>query len=612
MIRKRHRERGPAPVNRQSRKTTKEGGRALRFFSLRDKLILASVLFILIPIATTGIYAYRSYEQTLSRQIESAASDRLVQVNRNIEREIRQMVNAANSIILDDGVKDILVRPPATMRERLDYVHWMDKKFLEISTAIITEDVYLTVLDHEGNMYTNWSQRPDSYEEIRGAEWFRSALQRNGYVVWEMHQASYAHRRPVPMVTLAMAIRDRNLSSQIGVLVISEPQTQFRDILKAEDQWGSTGLILGQNGDMIGGEGRSIPDIRALLQGMPDHGAGTVVADGEKVKLFTDTISLTDWKAVQMVPEKEIFKRVTNARLLFIVTLAASMTLFIALIIAISSMITGSLRKLGLAMKQVESGQLDVAFPVRSRDEVGLLSKSFNHMVKRLRHHLENEIVLERSKEKAKLEALQAQINPHFLHNTINSIKWMSIMAGTKPITDMLLSLGHLLDMSIHRGQEAVTLEEELKNVEAFLTIQKFRFGDTIAIEEDIAPETLPAYVPKLSLQPLVENVYRHGLFIDGGRMRIRTRLADGILTMEVVDNGGAVTAEQIRSVQEQIRRNRPEGFSGIGLANVHNRIRMMYGSGYGLTLHRDERAGETAVRIALPFRTEWSEEEAS
>jgi two-component system sensor histidine kinase YesM len=215
-----------------------------------------------------------------------------------------------------------------------------------------------------------------------------------------------------------------------------------------------------------------------------------------------------------------------------------------------------------------------------------LLGRAFNHMLKRLRNHMEYEIQLERSKEKAKLEALQAQINPHFLHNTLNTIKWMSMIAGTKDITEMLLSLAHLLNMSISRGQEAITLREEIENVRYFLTIQKYRFGDTIIVIEDIDPATLDCYVPKLSLQPLVENVYRHGLFINGGKMIIRASIKGEDLYIQVIDEGRGLKRERIEEVQAQLSQQQADSsFSGIGITNVHSRIQLMYGYPYGLTI---------------------------
>jgi two-component system sensor histidine kinase YesM len=230
----------------------------------------------------------------------------------------------------------------------------------------------------------------------------------------------------------------------------------------------------------------------------------TAEINGEKVDVVTDFIPLSDWLVVQVVHHKDVFNQIQQIRNIAISTLLLCVAIFITILILLSNMFTSSIRKLQSMMKQVERGNLDVSADIRSPDEVGWLSKNFNQMVKRLKHYIEREIELERVKENAKLEALQAQINPHFLHNTLNTIKWMSIMAGTKNITEMLLSLGHLLNMSIHRGQEEITVREEIDNVRYFLTIQKYRFGDTIQVVEDIDPETMDAYVPKLSLQPLV------------------------------------------------------------------------------------------------------------
>ncbi|MBO9610978.1 MAG: sensor histidine kinase, partial [Paenibacillaceae bacterium] len=340
------------------------------------------------------------------------------------------------------------------------------------------------------------------------------------------------------------------------------------------------------------------PSIESRLSNKEATFSGDV--HGDRVEVFTNYISLSEWLVVQVIPHKQIFNPIRQVRNIATMTLMISMILFIAIIVGISTIFTRSLRLLHIGMKQVEAGNLDVSFAVRSRDEVGWLGKNLNTMLKKLKHQLTNEIVLERKKEQAKLEALQAQINPHFLYNTINTIKWMSILKGTESITEMLVSLGHLLNMSIHRGQDTITLEEDLRNVRYFLTIQKHRFGDTIRIEEHIDPATLDCMVPKLSLQPLVENVYQHGLFINGGLLAIRSRIESDTLVIEVADNGAGPSPDKLDEIRRSIADNT---LSGIGLTNVHHRIRMMCGPPYGLDFERDDTNGMTCASIRLPVR---------
>lgn len=576
----------------------------LQFIRLRTKLIIATTFLILIPILIVGIYSYNEFEKVLAHNIADATSERLHQININIETELKSMMNASSSVVLDEHIRDVLNQPPTSDRETLDNVNQIDKKILEISTAIITDSVYITIIDNYGNFYTNWTQEPESYERIFRSAFYEKAMELNGYMTWEMNHPNYVDPKGENLVTLSMAIRDNNSSKNIGILVISEPSSTYLDILR-NGYLGNMGFILDKDGQILTKDVSMVehifPSIEKELKYRNDQFSYSI--QEEKVEVFTNHIPLTEWLIVQIVPDKSIYNQITSIRNNAIAILLISLTVFVLLIIFLSTMFTRSLKKLQLTMNQVEAGDLNVAFNLNSRDEVGLLGKSFSKMLKRVRYHIDNEIILERSKEQAKLEALQAQINPHFLHNTINSIKMMSIMAGTKNITEMLLSLGHLLNMSIHRGQELITVEEEMMNVRSFMTIQKYRFGDTIEVIEQMDSEALDALVPKLSLQPLVENVYQHGLFIHGGTMTISIEKKAEDIFLKITDNGETPSEKRLLEVNKQLDSNPSQPFSSIGLQNVHKRIQMMFGSSYGLTIERIEEKSSTCVTIHLPYR---------
>lgn len=586
----------------------------MNFISLRSKLIIASFLFIFIPIFTVGIFVYSEVEGVLIKQISNASSDRLDQVNMNMERIMQGMVNSASSIMLDDNVRDVLKNPPNNINQRIKNVNKMDKRFLEISTSIIDGEAYFSVMDTRGNIYTNWSQTPSSFQHLSESQWVKDAEKANGYMIWKLKHENYVYMKSEPLTTLTMVIRDKNFNNKIGTLIISVPSKQFLDILRVKDSsLINLGFIIDVDKHILSEETKFLKMIYPFIQKEISTSSYTFSKEinGKTYEVVTNSIPFADWKVVQLLPHQEIFMQIDRTRNIAIMSLFICILIFIGMIIFISTMFTRPLRNLRTVMKRVESGNLEASFTVNTRDEVGVLGESFNNMLRKLRHHLDKEISLERSKEKAKLEALQAQINPHFLHNTLNTIKWMSITAGTKKITEMLLSLGHLLDMSIHRGQEVITISEELENVRCFITIQMHRFGDTIKIKEEISPETLEVVVPKLSLQPLVENVYKHGVFIDGGEMVIRSRREGDCVFLEVINTGGDHKIK-LKELHNQLNVETPGLFSGIGLKNVHSRIQMIFGHNYGIYMDRNEEKGLTCVALHLPYRREWHEHQAS
>lgn len=575
--------------------------------SLRAKIILSFILFILIPVMCVGFLAYFQVENVLHDQITVATSDRLHQTNINIENKLNAMKNASRAIILDDNISNILLEPPQTPSERMQAVKHVNRKYLEVTTSIITTQVYLTLLDNEGNMYTNWSYTSESYQKIFDSEWMKQTLLQDGFMVWTLNHQSYVHPEQEKLVTTSMKVKSQDFSKTIGTLVISQPVDSFIEILKARNRSvESYGFIVSEEGELLGEHPTDLSEVyRSLSPALEGHNKNfNWDISGEKSFVSMYTIPLTNWQVVQVLPYDNVFNDIKTIRNTAVIITITSMVIFVILVIFFSNMFTRPLRELRQKMTQVEQGNLDVAVTIQSHDEIGILGKSFNKMVSRLRHHIQNEILLQKSKEKAKLEALQAQINPHFLHNTLNTIKWMSIMAGTQKITEMLLSLGRLLDMSIHRERETITLEEEMDNVRAFITIQQYRFGNKVRIVENIDPGTWNALVPKLSLQPLVENVYQHGVSEgDEIEMTIHSRIDKDILYLEVQDNGIGLSEERMKELLEVLQNKNRESFSRTGLFNVHKRIQLLFGESFGLIINRDKEHSITRVVIKLPLR---------
>ncbi|XID92917.1 sensor histidine kinase [Paenibacillaceae bacterium WGS1546] len=580
----------------------------IRFISLRTKLVIAFAIFILLPIFGTSLYAYSEFENILRKQIEVSASDQIQQINWNIDRKLKLMMNAANSIILDENIRELLDHPPRTMRQKLDASHLLNNKFMEISTTVILNAMDFTILDSTGNLYTSWSKNERSLDEITTSEWYARTWQENGFMLWTLNNRNYVRPGKEKLITVSMVIKDESFSRSLGMLAISEPVSSYIDILKTRQNsaLGGYGFLVGPEGEIVGENesdaGRLYGEAESRIQ---SNTTLSMDISNKTYVVSSYTIDLSGWKIIHIVPHESIFQQVDAIRFVVSVTLIVSLTLFISLIILFSYMLTKPLRHLRTVMEQVERGNLDVHYDIHSRDEVALLGGSFNRMVRRLKSHIEKEIILEQRKEQARLEALQAQINPHFLHNTLSTIRWMSIMAGAKPITEMLQALGQLLDMSIHRGQEEIPLSEELENVRCFLIIQKHRFGDHIRIIEEIEPRSLEALVPKLSLQPLIENVYHHGDFTNrNGEIILRSLMRDGIVVLEVIDNGlSARSAEQSDRLNQE--RKQTIRLSGIGLNNVHSRVNMMYGKNFGLKIRHYHAEGRTCVSITLPFRKE-------
>ena len=284
------------------------------------------------------------------------------------------------------------------------------------------------------------------------------------------------------------------------------------------------------------------------------------------------------------------------------VTLIAVAVLLAAVVILlISYTFTRPIGKLMTAMKEIEKGDFKIQVVNKSRDEIGRLTESFNFMVSKI-DHLVKEVYQEKIAQKnAELEALQAQINPHFLYNTLDSINWMLMDIGADDISDVVVSLGDILKYSIHGKDVLVPLNEEVQYIESYLCIQKNRLEDRLCTSMEIQKETRACMVPKLILQPMVENAILHGIepMKDGGRVRITAGLEQQNLLITIEDNGPGMAPEELEQCRAAVY-SESGATDSIGMRNVHRRLCLHFGKEYGLAIESGHQEG-TIVTLRMP-----------
>ena len=250
-----------------------------------------------------------------------------------------------------------------------------------------------------------------------------------------------------------------------------------------------------------------------------------------------------------------------------------------------------------------------------THDEIGQLAQGFNSMVGEI-DRLVKEVYETRLREReAELSALQSQINPHFLYNTLESINMMALKHDHYEISDVVASLGKLLRYTVDMRENLVYLKEEIRFIEAYLRIQSLRYGDRLAFKLEIDPALEFYLIPKLILQPLVENAIEHGVGQSAGTVLISAIGRENSLILIVADSGAGMAVEARSKVKEQIyavseittvrvKTNFGEKKKGFALRNVHQRIRLMYGEPYGLFINEESTTGNSFV-IKLPIRVE-------
>lgn len=323
---------------------------------------------------------------------------------------------------------------------------------------------------------------------------------------------------------------------------------------------------------------------------------------GEKYLVTRTDMKTTGWTLVSMVPYKSVMAE--TMAISGVMILAVTITLIVTLLL-LNRILTGvvkPLKKLEKYMVQVNPDNMDQRMEILTDDEIGHLSMKFNQMMDRIRNLKEQVIEEQEDKRKYELQALQAQINPHFLYNTLDSIIWMA-ETNDSNIVAMTEALAKLFRISLNKGNEEISLERELEHVKNYLIIQSMRYADKFTYEISAEPGVERCRTIKLILQPIVENCIYHGIKKKRGtgKITIRAYRREQNLIIEVSDDGCGMPEEICRKIlSDEIESENISG-SGIGVKNVNERIQLRFGKKYGLSYSSEEGVG-TTVTYVLPY----------
>jgi two-component system sensor histidine kinase YesM len=324
-------------------------------------------------------------------------------------------------------------------------------------------------------------------------------------------------------------------------------------------------------------------------------------SDEGKQLITIKTVNYTNWKVVAVAYMSEIldFKKTSANFIGWILFVCIILIIFIFGFI--SAKISHPIKQLEESMKMVEAGDFDIYIDVKGEDEVERLSTAFNLMISKVRYLMAQIVIEQEAKVKSELNALQAQINPHFLYNTLDSIVWMAENGRNEGVITMVTALAKLFRISISRGRNIITVEEEMEHAKNYLIIQKIRYKNKFKFEIIIQKEVLEYKTLKLILQPLIENSIYHGIeyMVDIGLIRISVSITEGKLLYVISDNGLGIDPVKLEHLLEY--REKDKTGSGVGVKNVHERIQLTYGTEFGLEIQSEIEEG-TTIKIWLPL----------
>lgn len=324
--------------------------------------------------------------------------------------------------------------------------------------------------------------------------------------------------------------------------------------------------------------------------------------DGQDRVVVVKTVGYTGWKIVSVTPVSQLNMDVEQFRLFMLIVIAATLILLVAGNIIIAYIVTDPIVKLEESLKLIEQGSMDEEdVYIGGSPEISHLGRTIKSMVRQMKKLTDDMVKEQKEKRKSELDALQSQINPHFLYNTLDSVVWMIEGERYKDAISMITALAQLFRISLSKGNNIITIKDEITHAKNYLSIQKVRYKNKFTATIDIDPAIENCATIKLIVQPLLENAIYYGVeHMDGeGEISVKGYEKDGDIFIEVSDNGMGIPEDTIKTLLSDKTRSRGKG-SGIGLWNVNQRISLYFKGDYGLMIDSELDEG-TTVTIHLP-----------
>jgi len=398
-----------------------------------------------------------------------------------------------------------------------------------------------------------------------------------------------------------------NVSSQpLGFVIAQFDWEYFRTIFR-DQLWSKESMLLIKdklNNNVLFSMGNNL-DTKTFVSADFGDEEGQMTIQGEKNEeylLHYATFASPEIQLMEVVPVSTLMNDWGGLRTSFILCIIIGLIIMAISVIGLYGKYSRPIKSLNEAIQQVDRGDYNVSIKQTSNDDIGMICRNFEKMS----HHIAslNKSLDEKRNEKIRLEveALQIQMRPHFLLNALNTIRWMAVVSQADNVADMVVALSNFLRMAIQTKQTMITIEQELEIVQNYTLIQRRRFGSAFKLEYDVAPEILQLTIPRFTIQPIVENAILHGIDQNNTESRILLRgVQEGSdVCIVISDNGQGMTENQLNEIRRKIHDTGISETSGIGLINVHQRLKMAYGENYGITIDSKDKAG-TTVTIRLP-----------
>lgn len=570
---------------------------------IQRKLFLTFFPLFFISLLTTAVLYYDAAEQNILKKTSEANINVLHQVSDKIEMINSNVKSISNMYYLDSNIRRLL-KSDWSKRPYEENVAFKQVKSVwdEVNNTFGYLNHSTTLLGFNNNYYQNNGAGSLEEDMARRDLWLGEfAKDPNKMILVDTYEHGQQH-----ILSAVSYLRDIYSGEPLGLLILDFEEDilfntyqslQNMDIMlvNAEGK-----VISSRNKTMLTGSVRQ----EAFFDKLSGYQSGHFIAnyDGRDMLVSFYKVPQWDWYVVDLHPLSSLLEGMHSIKkYMFWIALAASLVL-LALCYALSYAFSSPIKRLVRSTNLVGSGHLKPIADMPRKDEIGVLVTRYNAMLERINSLMQEILVQHEMKRKAELQGLQAQINPHFLYNTLSSIRWM---VRTKPpeVTDQLvISLVRLLRQTFHVSSEFITFQEELAFITDYIYIQKIRYGGKFKISYQFDEAILECRTLRLLLQPVLENAIFHGIEPKegAGEIIVKVYAVDEDVMMEVIDDGVGMAGSSYPDSAERSEEAGGERGNGMGIENIVQRIRLHFGESYGINIESEENRG-TRVAMKIP-----------
>ncbi|HEY8422991.1 MAG TPA: sensor histidine kinase [Thermoclostridium sp.] len=584
--------------------------------SIKKKLLLAFYIQIIIPMIFMGFLSYRNSAQTIKQISTNYAKDILQMIELRFDDFLSNLSVISQDLLYDKTIYNALtqknINDPIMGYEIENEISNSMKKIIlsrpEVQAiAIVGNDGRFYYADD--NSSNNSIKNILPYEKL-----LEKARQHQGKVTWYTDSSNGV----VNHIYLVRTIYHQDTFREIGLQAILVNKNFLRTVYDGLTRSMQNIIILSENHDLIAARNSDydyfIND--SSFRKLQNEKDSKIDYDVNALVSYT-TISETGWKIITYVPLNVLYRDAYALRRNLILLCIVTVIILSAFNLSIAMSFINPINRLVKGMKMVQKDNRIVYIDDEREDEIGFLNKTFNEMSREI-NHLVNWVYREQiTRKEAELKALQSQINPHFLFNTLESINWMARLNNVPEISEAVTDLSDLMEASIGRDDRLITVEEEFKYSDKYISIIKRRFEDKVEFKKEILNGAGKVRIPRLLIQPLVENAVYHGIdrLRGKGEILLKAYIEGERLVIIVMDTGPGIDSVELDALNRRLsldndtyfKNLRTESRQSIGIENVNRRIKLFYGDDYGLKIE-SEKGKFTRIIVSIPVNNEATE----